>query len=56
MKPKSPEEKVSINSHEVTCTQNAYLPVQNYLSNLPTKILIDIMLESTIHQELSLVK
>ena len=37
MKPKSPEEKVSINSHEVTCIQNAYLPVQNYLSNLTNK-------------------
>ena len=37
MKPKSPEEKVSINSHEVPCTQNAYLPVHNYLSNLTNK-------------------
>ena len=27
MKPQSPE-KVSINSHEVTCTQNPYLPIQ----------------------------
>ena len=31
MKPQSPE-KVSINSYEVT--QNAYLPIQNCLSNL----------------------
>ena len=33
MKPQSPE-KVSINSHEVTCTQNAYLPIQKCPSNL----------------------
>ena len=33
MKPQSPE-KVSINSHEVTCTQSAYLPIQNCPSNL----------------------
>ena len=29
-----PSEKVSVNSHEITSTQNAYLPVQNCLSNL----------------------
>ena len=33
MSPQSPE-KVSINSYEVTCTQNVYLPVQNCPSNL----------------------
>ena len=33
MKPQSLE-KVSINSHEVTWTQNVYLPIQNYPSNL----------------------
>ena len=33
MKSQSPE-KVSINSHEITCTQNASLPIQNYPSNL----------------------
>ena len=33
MKPQSTE-KVSINSHEVTCTQNAYLPIQKFPSNL----------------------
>ena len=33
MKPQSPE-KVSINSHEVTCTQHAYLPIQKCPSNL----------------------
>ena len=33
MKPQ-PSEKVSVNSHEITSTQNAYLPVQNCLSNL----------------------
>ena len=33
MKPQSPE-KVSINSHEVTCTQNVYLPIQNCPLNL----------------------
>ena len=33
MKPQSPE-KVSVNSHEITCTQNVYLPIQNYPSNL----------------------
>ena len=33
MKPQSPE-KVSINSHEETCTQNAYLSIQNCPSNL----------------------
>ena len=33
MKLLSPE-KVSINAHEVTCTQNAYLPIQNCPSNL----------------------
>ena len=33
MKPQSPE-KVSINSHEVTCTHNAYLPIQKSSANL----------------------
>ena len=33
MKPQSPE-KVSINSHELNCTQNAYLPIQNCPLNL----------------------
>ena len=33
MKPQSPE-KVSINSYEVTCTQNASLPIQNCPSDL----------------------
>ena len=33
MKPQ-PSENVSVNSHEITSTQNAYLPVQNCLSNL----------------------
>ena len=33
MKPQS-SKKVSINSHEVTCTQNVYLPIQNCPSNL----------------------
>ena len=33
IKPQSPE-KVSVNSHEVTCTQNVYLPMQNCPSNL----------------------
>ena len=33
MKRQSPE-KVSINSHEVTCTQNASLPIQNCPSDL----------------------
>ena len=33
MKPE-PSEKVSVNSHEKTSTQNAYLPVENCLSNL----------------------
>ena len=33
MKPQSPE-RVSINSHEATCTQNAYLPIQKCPSNL----------------------
>ena len=33
MSPQSPE-KVSINSYEVTCTQNVYLPIQNCPSNL----------------------
>ena len=33
MKPQSPE-KVSINSHEVNCTQIAYLPIQKCPSNL----------------------
>ena len=33
MSPQSPE-KVSINSHEVTCTQNVYLLIQNTPSNL----------------------
>ena len=32
MKPQSPE-RVSINSHKVTCTQNAYLSIQNCPSN-----------------------
>ena len=51
MKPQ-PSEKVSINSHELTSTQNTYLPVQNCLSNLPITILIYIKLEYIIHQEL----
>ena len=33
MKPQSPE-KVSINSHDVTCTHNAYLPIQKSHTNL----------------------
>ena len=33
MSPQSPG-KVSINSYEVTCTQNVYLPIQNCPSNL----------------------
>ena len=33
MKSQSPE-KVSINSHEVTCTHNAYLPIQKSSANL----------------------
>ena len=33
MKPQSPEH-FSINSHEVTCTQNTYIPTQNCPSNL----------------------
>ena len=33
MSPQSPG-KVSINSYEVTCTQNVYLPIQNRPSNL----------------------
>ena len=33
IKPQSPE-KVSINSHEVTCAQNVSLPIQNYPSTL----------------------
>ena len=33
MSPQSPE-KVSINSYEVTCTQNVSLPIQNRPSNL----------------------
>ena len=32
MKPQLPE-KVSINSHDVTCTQNVCLPIQNFPSN-----------------------
>ena len=31
-KPQLPE-KVSINSHDVTCTQNVCLPIQNFPSN-----------------------
>ena len=33
MSPQSPG-KVSINSYEVTCTQNVYLPIQNHPSHL----------------------
>ena len=33
IKPQSPE-KVSINSHEITCTHNAYLPIQKSTANL----------------------
>ena len=33
MKPQSPE-KVSINSHEVICTHNVYLPIQKSPANL----------------------
>ena len=32
MKPQLPE-KVSINSHDVTCTHNVCLPIQNFPSN-----------------------
>ena len=33
IKPQSPE-KVCINSYEITCTRNFYLPIQNFPSNL----------------------
>ena len=33
MKPQSPK-KVSISAHEVTCSQNVFLPIQNCPSNL----------------------
>ena len=37
MKPQSPE-KVSINSHEVTCTHDAYLAIENVPSNLTNNL------------------